>query len=374
MFVASACVAAGGGLTLEREGQLLIIRGDPIPGQEIRVNYLEAYCRAGSTDADWISHTVIPHTNEFLLLSAQKKLMRLRDTLADGLIVEHTITAGDDEVDFRLVAHNPTALRSEAHWAQPCVRLGPFTGFTNKLDRANLNDYLPKCFIFLDDQMARMPTHDWATQARYTPGQVWCPRGVPRTDVNPRPLSSLVPSNGLIGGFSSDDKLIFATAWQPYQELFQGVIRCLHSDFRLGVGAGALIFALSCVLSEHHRQFKVPGFGAKVCYLLGRWGDSSGFKEIAKKVFRLGRTLDERRIQRASRLGGLAVVRFETPDFNPSEIAQRAADFGKSNGHQVIRRSVSVHPNTFELVVDSDAKPQMEAFIRELMRAKANSD
>jgi len=68
------------------------------------------------------------------------------------------------------------------------------------------------------------------------------------------------------------------------------------------------------------------------------------------------------------------VVRFETPDFNPSEIAQRAAEFGKSNGLQVIRRSVSIHPNTFELVVDSDAKPQIEAFIRELMRAKANSD
>ena len=25
-----------------------------------------------------------------------------------------------------------------------------------------------------------------------------------------------------------------ATAWEPYQELFQGVIVCLHSDFRLG--------------------------------------------------------------------------------------------------------------------------------------------
>ena len=31
-----------------------------------------------------------------------------------------------------------------------------------------------------------------------------------------------------------DEKLIFATAWEPYQELFQGVARCLHSDFRLG--------------------------------------------------------------------------------------------------------------------------------------------
>ena len=52
--------------------------------------------------------------------------------------------------------------------------------------------------------------------------------------MNPRPLSSLVPSNGLIGCYSGDDTMIFAVAFEPYQELFQGVARCLHSDFRLG--------------------------------------------------------------------------------------------------------------------------------------------
>jgi hypothetical protein len=239
MVFACAWMAAGAGLTLDRDAQWLIIRGDEIPGQEIRVNYLEAYCRAGSTDADWVKHTVIPHTNELISLSADRKMMRLRDTLADGLTVEHTITAGKDEVDFRLVAHNPTNRRSEAHWAQPCVRLGAFTGFSNRLDQGDLNDYLPKCFIFLEGRLARMPTRDWATQARYVPGQVWCPRAVPRTDVNPRPLSNQVPSSGLIGCFSGDEKLLFATAWEPYQELFQGVARCLHSDFRLGgIGPG----------------------------------------------------------------------------------------------------------------------------------------
>ena len=150
------------------------------------------------------------------------------------LTVEHTITARDDEVDFRLVAHNPTERRSEAHWAQPCVRLGPFTGYGPRDGKNDIDDYLPKCFLFLEGQLTRMPTREWAKQARYTPGQVWCPKEVPRTDVNPRPLSSLVPSNGLIGCFSGDEKWIFATAFEPYQELFQGVIRCLHSDFRLG--------------------------------------------------------------------------------------------------------------------------------------------
>jgi len=153
--------------------------------------------------------------------------------LTDGVTVEHTITAFDDEVDFRLVAHNPSSTRSEAHWAQPCVRLSRFMGFEES-SAGNATDYLPRCFIFLDGKLARMPTRDWATQARYVPGQTWCPAHVPRTDVNPRPLSPLVPSNGLIGAFSADEKLIFATVWEPYQELFQGVARCLHSDFRLG--------------------------------------------------------------------------------------------------------------------------------------------
>ena len=220
-------------LTLDRKEHWLIVRGPQIPGGEIRTNYLEAYCRADSTEADWVGHTVIKHSNEVVSLSDDHKVLRLRDTLADGVTVEHTITAKDDEVDFQLVAHNPTANRSEAHWAQPCVRLSAFTGFDEKT-AGNATDYLPKCFVFLDGKLERMPTREWATSARYTPGQVWCPRHVPRSDVNPRPLSKLVPSNGLIGCFSGDEKLIFATAWEPYQELFQGVARCLHSDFRLG--------------------------------------------------------------------------------------------------------------------------------------------
>jgi len=223
-------------ITLSRDDHWLVIHAPRVPGGEIRVNYLEAYCRPGSTDADWMQHTVIPHRSELISLSDDHRVLRLRDTLADGVVVEHTITAKDDEVDFQLVAHNPTDKASEAHWAQPCVRLGPFTGFTSAERGPNgaPEDYLPKCFLFLDGKLERMPTRDWATKARYIPGQVWAPKAVPRTDVNPRPLSPLVPSNGLIGCFSADDHWIWATAWEPYQELFQGVIRCLHSDFRLG--------------------------------------------------------------------------------------------------------------------------------------------
>ncbi|CAN5343106.1 hypothetical protein BH23VER1_BH23VER1_28110 [soil metagenome] len=221
-------------LTLARDGHWLVIKAGHLPGGEIRVNYLEAYCRPLSTDADWVAHTVIPHDCVLLSLSDDETVMKLRDTLADGVTVEHTITAAGDEVAFELLAHNPTPTASEAHWAQPCVRLGTFTGFDPDPGRGDIDDYLGKCFVFLDGELVRMPTPIWASDARYTPGQVWCPEGVPRTDVNPRPLNPTVPSNGLIGCFSGDESLICATAWDPYQELFQGVARCLHSDFRLG--------------------------------------------------------------------------------------------------------------------------------------------
>lgn len=220
-------------LTLSREKNMLFIHGDHIPGGKIPINYLEAYCRAGSTDADWGKHTVVKHETQTIDLNADRTVLKLKCTVADGITVEHTITAQADEVDFRLVAHNPTQRRSEVHWAQPCIRVGEFAG----LGADQTDDkyaYLKKSFIFLDGMPAFMPTRNWATTARYIPGQVWCPANVPRTDVNPRPLNKEVPSNGLIGCYSADDRWIFATAFEPYQELFQGVIRCLHADFRLG--------------------------------------------------------------------------------------------------------------------------------------------
>lgn len=228
-----ATAADSAGVTLAREANWLVIRAPQVPGGGIRVNYIEAYCRAGSTDADWVRHTVIRHTSQVVSASADGRELHLRDTLADGVVVEHVLTAQADGVAFLLAARNPTDRPSEVHWAQPCVRLSAFLGLDEKT-AGNTEDYLPKCFLFLGGGLTRLPVQPWAKEARYTPGQVWCPAHVPRTDVNPRPLSSLVPDHGLIGCFSADDRWIFATAWQPYQELFQGIARCLHSDFRIG--------------------------------------------------------------------------------------------------------------------------------------------
>jgi hypothetical protein len=225
--------AGNDGLRLAWAKNILTISGRQVPGGEIRILYLEAYCRPGSTDRDW-HETVIGHATEVVEASDDGRTLRLLDRVRDGIVVRHAITARDDEVDFRLVAHNPTEVASQAHWVQPCVRVDKFTGCGLDDARSLVPAYARKSFIFLDGKLARFPTEPWADKARYIPGQVYSPRHVDRNDVNPRPLSKLVPSNGLIGCFSADEKLILATAWEPYQELFQGVLACLHSDFRIG--------------------------------------------------------------------------------------------------------------------------------------------
>ena len=207
--------------------------GEGVPGGEVPIWYLEAYCRDGSTDREW-GDTVIGHKTELLAASEDRKLIRLKDTLKDGVFVEHTITANGDTVIFELVAHNPTDKPSQAHWAQPCMRVDKFTGAGKEDARELVPRYARKCFIMLDGKIARLPTEPWADKARYIPGQVYAAPGVDRDDVNPRPLSKLTPSHGLCGCYSADEKMILAIAWQPYQEIFQGVIACMHSDFRIG--------------------------------------------------------------------------------------------------------------------------------------------
>jgi hypothetical protein len=204
----------------------LTVAGPRVPGGEIKTWYIEAYCRPGSTDQDW-AKTTVGHRTELVEADPSGKWVHLRCTLRDGVIVDHRITAGNDEIDFQLVAHNPTDKPSQVWWAQPCTRVDRFTGRKQE-------DYLDMCFILLDGRLARLPTKPWTTKARYTPGQVWRSPAADPADVNPRPVSKLVPSEGLIGCYSADERMILATAWQPYQELFQGVIVCLHSDFRIG--------------------------------------------------------------------------------------------------------------------------------------------
>ena len=211
----------------------LTITGEHLPGKTMKVFYIEAYCRPGSTDRDW-GKSVIGHTTEMISTNDDHTQIKLRDKLNDGVTVDHTITATHDEIDFHLVAHNPTDQPSLAQWAQPCIQVPEFTGCSRDDAGELVPEYSRKCFLFIDGEIRRMPTQPWAENARYTPGQVYCPLHVDRNDVNPRPLSTLVPSIGLTGCYSADEKMVMACCWEPYQEIFLGVITCIHNDFRLG--------------------------------------------------------------------------------------------------------------------------------------------
>ncbi len=208
------------------EKNILSISGDDIPGGKVDVWYLEAYCRSGSTNQKW-DLTTIGHKTEKVGASPDGSTIRLHCSVKGGVEVDHTITAGPGEVDFRIEAVNRGTEYLDAVWVQPCIRVGGFTG-------GNQKTYVDKCFIFVDGKQTFLPNARHNEEAIYKGGQIYVPEGIDTRDVNPRPLSPDKPSNGLIGCVSADGTKLFATAWEPYQELFQGVIICIHSDFRLG--------------------------------------------------------------------------------------------------------------------------------------------
>src|SRR4029079_3213092 len=108
-------------LTISWDKNFLTIHGDHVPGKDVRIHYLEAYCRPGSTDRDW-QKTVIKHQAE-MAAGATPKHIEIEDHLEDGVVLKHTLDATGDEVSFQLVATNPTKEPSQADWAQPCVRV-----------------------------------------------------------------------------------------------------------------------------------------------------------------------------------------------------------------------------------------------------------
>ena len=210
-------------LQISWEKNILTVTGD-FPGGKIETLYLEAYCRSGARDRAW-KETVIPHATE--KLSGDGLSITLLDKVAGGVEVTHRITAGRGEIDFQLEAVNRGTEYVDAQWAEPCVRVGPFTGCDKR-------SYIARSFIFLNEKRVFLDEVRRSEEAIYKGGQLYIPAGIKREDCNPRPHSPDVPSNGLIGCVSANNQWLWATAWEPAQELFQGVILCLHNDFRLG--------------------------------------------------------------------------------------------------------------------------------------------
>jgi hypothetical protein len=218
--------AAAEGLRMTWTNNMLRISSPELAGEYVDIWYLEAFCRSGSTHQSW-DKTTIPHKTEMLSSSSDGREIKLRTIVQTNVILEHEIRAGKDEVEFRLSVTNRSDSFQDVQWFQPCMRVDRFTG------RKQTN-YIEKCFIFTAEGLKRLDQLPRAEEAIYRGGQVYVPAGVPLKDVNPRPISSVKPSNALIGCFSADEKQLLATAWDSTQELFQGVIVCLHNDPRIG--------------------------------------------------------------------------------------------------------------------------------------------
>jgi hypothetical protein len=219
-------VHAASGLQISWTNNMLTITGPKLPGDKLDIWYLEAFCKTGSTKRNW-GETIIPHHTELVEADKRHKSLRLRTIVEPNVEVLHTIRARTDTVEFNLVLKNRGDQFVDVDWFQPCMRVGRFTG-------GNQTNYVPRCFIFTDRGLTTLDKTRRTEEALYRGGQVYVPPAVNLNDVNPRPISTDTPVNGLIGCFSADDKRLVAMAWDHTQELFQGVIICIHNDPRVG--------------------------------------------------------------------------------------------------------------------------------------------
>ncbi len=213
-------------LHIHWKDNILTISGKNLPGEKMNILYLEAFCKTGSTNREWDS-TTIPHRTELLSAEEDDKHIKLRSIVQPNIEVLHDIRAGKDEVEFNLVLHNKGDKEVDIDWFQPCIRVNEFTNRKQE-------DYIPRCFIFTNAGLTTLDKTRRTEEGFYKGGQSYIPPGINLKDVNPRPISLDQPANGLIGCFSDDDKYIMATAWDNYQELFQGIFVCIHSDPRIG--------------------------------------------------------------------------------------------------------------------------------------------
>lgn len=211
-------------LELNWHDNILTVSRDDIPGGPVEIWYLEAFCRKGSTNRKW-DDTVVAHTTRSLRLEPTH--IELESHVQPNVRVHHDIRSTRDTVEFKLTLQNDGNEPADVEWAQPCIRVGPFTGL-------NQDEYIRRCFIVTDDGPTMLDALPRSTKAVYAGGQVYVPRGINPADVNPRPISTVTPLHDLIGCVSRDEQWVLGATWGQTQELFQGIIRCIHADLRVG--------------------------------------------------------------------------------------------------------------------------------------------
>ena len=211
-------------IKLDYSGRMLVITHPLLGDKPLRIDCMEAYCKKGSTHRRW-DKTITPQQNKVLWKSPHE--IKVKTSLASGVEVMHRFAVVADEILFEATFTNLTDKPVDVEWMQPCIRVGDFVGLGQ-------DEYIDKCFIFTKKGLTRLNKTNRTEEAIYRGGQVYVPAGIDRNDVNPRPLSPDIPTNKLIGCFSTDEKALLATAWTNVQELFQGVIVCIHADPRIG--------------------------------------------------------------------------------------------------------------------------------------------
>src|SRR6266571_2976980 len=88
IFVSAARGDDDRAMRLAWKDNYLTISGPNLPGREMKILYIEAYCRPGATDRKW-EQTTIGHTTRVVSAAADGHSLVLECTLKDGVTVRH---------------------------------------------------------------------------------------------------------------------------------------------------------------------------------------------------------------------------------------------------------------------------------------------
>src|SRR5438132_514857 len=88
LTLVSRLFAAGDPLRISWDRSILTLSADHLPGRDLKIHYIEAYCRPGSTNRKW-DQTTIGHTTRLVSLSEEQTHLILECTLRDGVVVRH---------------------------------------------------------------------------------------------------------------------------------------------------------------------------------------------------------------------------------------------------------------------------------------------
>src|SRR4051794_16200174 len=80
-------------LNVEWRDNYLTLSGEQFPGRTMKVLYIEAYCRAGSTNQRW-EKTTIGHSTRLVSAAPDRHSLVLECKLKDGVLVRHEIRGG----------------------------------------------------------------------------------------------------------------------------------------------------------------------------------------------------------------------------------------------------------------------------------------